>query len=215
MEQVTAAAATAVPSWITPTRLDRGEQGVVVLLWALLAYRVYGSTNPFAILALIAESSVLIFTLVRRPPQIISLRLGDWLLAGAATYAPFLIQPSDTPDSFGKLIPLALVLVGTGTMVQLAAKLSLRRSFGIAPANRGIKTSGVYRYVRHPMYAGYLFAHIGILILMPSVINFTIYATGWAFQIKRLLAEERLLGRDPVYRAFAEKTRWRLVPGLF
>jgi len=107
------------------------------------------------------------------------------------------------------------VLVGFGNAVQLAAKLFLRRSFGIAPANRGIKTDGMYRFVRHPMYAGYLFVHIGILLLMPTVLNAVIYGIGWYAQILRLLAEERLLGEDPAYRDFMMKTRWRLVPGVF
>ena len=100
-------------------------------------------------------------------------------------------------------------------LVQLAAKLFLRRSFGIAPANRGIKTGGMYKFVRHPMYAGYLLVHIGILLLMPTALNFTIYAISWWAQILRLLAEERLLGEDPAYREFCTKTRWRLIPGIF
>ena len=76
-------------------------------------------------------------------------------------------------------------------------------------------TRGPYAVVRHPMYAGYLFVHIGILLLMPSALNAVIYGIGWWAQILRLLAEERLLGEDPAYRAFMAKTRWRLVPGIF
>ncbi len=210
----TTTAATA-PRWLTPARLDRAEQVAIVFLWALLAQRVYGATNPFAPLVMVAETSVVIFVLLRRSTQAISMRLGDWLLAITATYAPLFIQPADTPDALRGLIPLALLLVGFGNVVQIAAKLFLRRSFGIAPANRGIKTDGMYRFVRHPMYAGYLFVHIGILLLMPSTLNLLIYGIGWCAQILRLLAEERLLSQDPAYRAFMEKTRWRLVPGLF
>lgn len=203
------------PRWLTPAQLDRAEQVVIVCLWVLLARRVYGAANPFAPLVMIAETSVVIFVLLRRPTQAISMRLGDWLLAATATYAPLFIQPADTPDALRYVIPLALVLVGFGNAVQLAAKLFLRRSFGIAPANRGIKTDGMYRFVRHPMYAGYLFVHIGILLLMPTVLNAVIYGIGWYAQILRLLAEERLLGEDPAYRDFMTKTRWRLVPGVF
>ena len=203
------------PRWLTPARLDRAEQVVIVCLCVLLAHRVYGAANPFAPLVMIAETSVVIFVLLRRPTQAISMRLGDWLLAATATYAPLFIQPADTPDALRYVIPLALVLVGFGNAVQLAAKLFLRRSFGIAPANRGIKTDGMYRFVRHPMYAGYLFVHIGILLLMPTVLNAVIYGIGWYAQILRLLAEERLLGEDPAYRDFMMKTRWRLVPGVF
>ena len=205
----------APPRWLTPGRLDRAEQSVIVALWALLAQRVYGATNPFAPLVMVAETSVVIFVLLRRSTQAISMRLGDWLLAITATYAPLLIMPVATPDAVRVLIPAAVGLVILGNVIQIAAKLFLRRSFGIAPANRGIKTDGMYRFVRHPMYAGYALVHIGILALMPTLLNLTIYAIGWWAQILRLLAEERLLSEDPAYRDFMTKTRWRLIPGLF
>ncbi|MCZ8326243.1 MAG: methyltransferase [Sphingomonadaceae bacterium] len=201
------------PAWLTPRRLDRAEQVTIVLLWALLAHRVYEASNPFAPLIMLAETSVVIFVLLRRPTERISMRLGDWLLAATATYAPLLIMPA--PAAWDALVPLAVGLVLFGNVVQIAAKLFLRRSFGIAPANRGIKQDGMYRFVRHPMYAGYLFVHIGILLLMPSVVNLVIYALGWWAQILRLLAEERLLSQDPAYRDYMQKTRWRLVPGIF
>jgi protein-S-isoprenylcysteine O-methyltransferase Ste14 len=207
--------ATAKPHWITPARLDRFEQVTVVILWTLLAHRVYNATNPLGWLIMISETAILVFMLLRRPARTISLRLGDWLLAATATYSPLLIQIADTPTAFRPLIPLAVLLVAIGNLVQLTAKLFLNRSFGIAPANRGIKTNGLYSFVRHPMYAGYLLVHVGVLLYMPSALNFVIYGIGWWAQILRLLAEEKLLGEDPAYRAFMAKTRWRLIPGVF
>ena len=124
-----------------------------------------------------------------------------------------LVMPG--PEPIHQLATLAVVLVLGGNFIQFWAKLSLRRSFGIAPANRGVKVGGPYRLVRHPMYSGYLFSHIGILLLMPSLLNLAVYAVSWGAQIFRMLAEERLLSEDPSYRAFAEQVRWRLVPGLF
>jgi protein-S-isoprenylcysteine O-methyltransferase Ste14 len=85
----------------------------------------------------------------------------------------------------------------------------------VAPANRGIKLTGPYRLVRHPMYAGYLLVHLGVLILMFSPINVLIYAIGWWAQILRILAEERLLSQDPAYADYMGRVRWRLIPGLF
>ena len=201
------------PRWITPARLDRFEQVAIVLLWMLLAWRVLHSPNVFAPLVLVTETTVIAFVLIRRPTTNISLKLGDWLLAITATFAPLLIVPTGSPVEL--LVPLAVALWGFGTLVQFSGKLFLRRSFGIAPANRGIKTDGLYRFVRHPIYAGYLFSHIGTLLLMPSLINFAIYAIGWWAQILRIRAEERLLSEDPAYRAFMQKTRWRLIPGLY
>ncbi len=196
-----------------PRVLDRTEQVLITALFVWLVYRVIESQNSYAPLLLISEAAVVIFTLIRRPTSDISLRLGDWLLAVTATAAPLLIQPG--LDVLPAIAPLGVIMVLGGNVFQGLAKLSLRRSFGIAPANRGIKADGLYRFVRHPMYAGYLIVHIGVLILMPSVVNLVIYAIGWWAQILRLRAEEDLLSQDPAYVAFKDKVRYRLIPGLF
>ena len=197
-----------------PVRLlDRGEQGLIVLLWGLLLYRVLHSPNGYAPLVLISETSVALFAVIRRPSQNLSMRLGDWLLAITATAAPLLIQPGY--DLVPALAPLGVVLMLAGNVVQLLAKLSLRRSFGVAPANRGVKQDGLYRLVRHPMYAGYLLVHLGVMVLMPSLFNLMLYASAWWAQILRLLAEEALLSQDAAYRDFSAKVRYRLLPGLF
>ena len=202
---------------INPALLDRGEQVLILALWVWLVQRVLHSlasgVNPDSWLLLVSETAVMIFTLIRRPTQAISLELGDWLLAITATAAPLLIQPA--PETFVALRPVGVVLVLFGNLGQAAAKLALARSFGIAPANRGVKVSGPYLLIRHPMYGGYLWVHIGLLMLMPSALNLVIYAIGWTAQIRRLLAEEALLGRDEAYRTYMTKVRWRLVPGLF
>jgi protein-S-isoprenylcysteine O-methyltransferase Ste14 len=193
--------------------LDRGEQVVVVALWSWMVWRVLHSENPFAPLLVLSESAVLVFMLIRRPTERISVSLGDWLLAMTATSAPLLIVPAD--QGLEATIPLAVVFILLGNLGQATAKLFLRRSFGIAPANRGIKVSGPYRYVRHPMYASYLVVHIGLFLLMPSLLNLVIYAIGWWAQVLRLLAEERLLAADPAYRDYTAQVRWRLIPGVF
>lgn len=198
---------------VNPRVLDRAEQALLIVLWAWLFSRVAASPNDYAPLVMISETALLIFVLIRRSTHKISLRLGDWLLAIAATAAPLLIQPADV--LFPVIVPLGLFLVLIGNVVQCLAKFSLRRSFGMAPANRGIKSDGLYRFVRHPMYAGYLGVHIGIIILMPSAINLLVYALGWWAQILRLRAEEKLLAQDDAYRAYMQRVRYRLIPGIF
>jgi protein-S-isoprenylcysteine O-methyltransferase Ste14 len=196
-----------------PAVLDRTEQAVVVILFCLLTYRVVLSHNTLAPLLLVSEGAVAFFVLIRRPTSAISVRLGDWLLAITATAAPLLVAPIDSSPAF--MVVPAVLLVLFGTCFQLCSKLVLRRSFGIAPANRGVKTGGPYRIVRHPMYAGYLASHVGIFMLMPSLFNLTIYVIAWWSQVLRMLAEERLLSHDQAYLALKEKTRYRLIPGIF
>lgn len=199
--------------WTRALVLDRVEQALIVALWVLLVSRVNFSSNPYAPVLLVSETAVMAFTVIRRPTANLSLRLGDWLLAVTATCAGLLVIPGVPP--IAALAPLGIVLAIAGNVIQAWAKLTLRRSFGIAPANRGIKLTGPYRFVRHPMYAGYLVFHISVMILMFAPLNLVIYIIGWWAQILRLLAEERLLSEDAEYRAYMEKVRWRLIPGVF
>ena len=106
------------------------------------------------------------------------------------------------------------VMLG-GLTIQIAAKAALWRSFGIAPANRGVRTGGLYRVIRHPMYAGYALAHAGFVLAYPSPANALLYAGAFLIQVARLLREERLLNRDRCYRDYAARVRYRLIPKLF
>jgi protein-S-isoprenylcysteine O-methyltransferase Ste14 len=198
---------------LTPGELDRVEQLAILFFWIPFAWRMLHSENPYAPWVMISEFAVIAFTLFRRPTKTISVNLGDWMLAATATFAPLLLIPA--PDSFPALAPLGLFLLIVGNFWQGAAKFVLRRSFGIAPANRGVKVGGPYRYMRHPMYAGYLFVHVGALVLMFSWHNLMIYLIAWTAQVRRLIAEERLLSQDPAYAEYMGRVRWRLLPGIF
>ncbi|MDH3678478.1 MAG: isoprenylcysteine carboxyl methyltransferase [Acidimicrobiia bacterium] len=116
-------------------------------------------------------------------------------------------------DNQDLLIGQAIQVVGV--LFQLGASLSLGRSFGLVPANRGIKTGGLYRIVRHPLYFSYLITEAGYIISNPSWRNVIILAIGVSFQVVRIHYEERLLSRDTQYARYAATVRWHLVPGLW
>lgn len=109
---------------------------------------------------------------------------------------------------------VSTVLIFSGAAIALAAKLSLRRSFGIVPANRGVKRGGVYRFVRHPMYSGYIINHLGFLLIYFSMWNAVVYAIAWLAFWLRIVEEEKFLSADESYREYATQVRARLVPGV-
>lgn len=197
--------------------LDLVEKFVVAAFMALLAARLVPAAVATAalpiLLLLISESVVVLFILLRRRTRDISRRPADWLVGLAGTLLPLLaIAPEGAP-----IAPVAtcVALMLAGFLLQLAAKLTLRRSFGVVAANRGVKASGPYRLVRHPMYAGYALTHVGFLLAGPTLWNLAIYGGTLAIQIRRILAEERVLNQDPAYRALAAKVRHRLLPLVF
>ncbi|NML32795.1 isoprenylcysteine carboxylmethyltransferase family protein [Paraburkholderia sp. G-4-1-8] len=102
-----------------------------------------------------------------------------------------------------------------GIFWELFAKASLRRSFGILPANRGVVSGGAYRFVRHPMYLGYFLLDLGFLLVNFGIQNMIVYGCQFALQVGRILREEKLLCDDERYRAYRSKVKFRVIPGVF
>ena len=90
----------------------------------------------------------------------------------------------------------------------------LRRSFGIVPAHRGIRTTGMYRFVRHPLYAAELLTLAGVALANPSVRNTLLWIVELAVQLGRTSTEEAFLGTDPDYANYVARVRYRLLPGI-
>jgi protein-S-isoprenylcysteine O-methyltransferase Ste14 len=111
------------------------------------------------------------------------------------------------------LVGIALEVIGA--VLVFGALLSLNTSFGIAPEYRGVKTAGMYRVVRHPMYLGYMLAETGFVLNNLSPFNGFVLIIAVSFTLLRLEAEERLLRNNPEYQAYARRTPWKLLPRLF
>jgi protein-S-isoprenylcysteine O-methyltransferase Ste14 len=170
--------------------------------------------NAQLLLLIVAEALSVALILLRRRSDTLSPHALDWALAFGAVTLPLLFTQ---PAPHGTLVPeaLATALMLLGLLIQVSAKLALWRSFGVVPADRGVKTRGPYRLLRHPMYAGYTLTHIGFLLGFPSLSNTLLYAGVLALNIGRILREEAILSRDAGYRDYAKRVRYRLLSGIF
>jgi protein-S-isoprenylcysteine O-methyltransferase Ste14 len=83
------------------------------------------------------------------------------------------------------------------------------------PANRGIVCRGIYRTLRHPIYAGYLVTHVAFLVAHPTAWNLAVLFVSDLALMIRAIYEERTLARDPEYAEYMTRVRWRVAPGLF
>lgn len=119
-------------------------------------------------------------------------------------------QPVTQPDA---LAPSAVLLL-TGTLLALWSALTLGRSFSLLPQARTLVTSGPYRFVRHPMYAGGLLIALGEVWLRLSPLVVGLNLVFLAAQLVRLRYEEDLLARTfPEYTAYRKRTS-ALIPGI-
>ena len=197
--------------------LDIAERIIYVAIFARFAVltiqHLLATPSIEAFLMPISELLPCVLILLRTPSKALSTRPTDWLFALAGSIAPLLIKPVAAAPVLPEAICL-LVIVG-GIFTQIAAKFALGRSFGIIAANRGVKITGPYRIVRHPMYAGYTVTHIGLLLAMPSLLNAALYTLAFAFQVIRTLREEAVLMQAQDYRDFAARVHYRLLPGVF
>jgi protein-S-isoprenylcysteine O-methyltransferase Ste14 len=187
--------------------------GLYIVLTRNLLTDFLSTGRATGLLILVSEFLVLVMTIARRRARTVDLSLASVLTATVSVAGPLLVRAADKP---GVLPDLATTLVsGIGLLIIIAGKLALGRSFGIVPANRGVVVSGLYRVVRHPIYAGYLITHVAFALAHPIVRNLSILAVADAALIVRALREERVLAADSEYQAYCRRVTWHFVPGIF
>ena len=196
---------------------DACARVMIVSLFTLMAARIgidFVETGRLTGLLLLAsETLVVVFTVIRRSPSLVDRSIRARVLTTMSMMGPPLIRPASEPALAPELV--TVVISAIGLMVAIAGKVSLGRSFGLMPANRGIVSTGLYRLVRHPIYMGYLITHIGFLAANPSLWNTTLLVLSDLALLMRAKCEEQTLARDPAYRAYLERVRWRVIPGAF
>lgn len=164
-----------------------------------------------SLLMVIFDGGVIWFSMFRPMPKTVNVSLYDWTVAFLGSFVIFLMRPA--PQVHDNVMLLGVQLLGA--CISLAGLFSLNKSFGVVPANRGVKTRGMYRVVRHPIYAGYLLTTGAFLIQNLTLANALIYAAVVVLLTMRIVAEEHVLFDDLAYCEYAGKTRWRVVPGVF
>lgn len=189
---------------------------VIVTLFSSMAMRLATDAartgHVTGVLLLASEALVVVLTVFRRPAAIVDRSWTARLLTAFATFGPPLVKPSavaGAPESF------TVALTAIGLIIVVMGKISLGRSFGLTPANRGVVCSGLYRVVRHPIYLGYLLTHLGFVIANPLNWNWIVLGAADVALMFRAVREEKTLALDPAYRDYLQRTRWRIVPGVF
>ncbi len=154
---------------------------------------------------------VILFVLLRPIPKEASMSFYDWMIAMFGTWLPLLLRPGAESQDIFVLQGVQLV----GIIIALTGLVSLNKSFGLVAANRGIKTSGFYKYIRHPIYLGYCVSYGAFWGQNITVLNTGVLLLWVMFEVLRIFAEEEFLSKDPAYAEYMKKVRWRILPGVF
>jgi protein-S-isoprenylcysteine O-methyltransferase Ste14 len=124
-----------------------------------------------------------------------------WLDTHWPGSASALWRPAFTSQSW-----LGLSVMAAGEAFAVVGMLSLGRSFSIFSEVRELVTSGLYRYVRHPLYLGEMVAVWGYVVAWPAPWAIAAALLFTALQSWRARVEEgRLLAHHPGYAAYREQ----------
>jgi protein-S-isoprenylcysteine O-methyltransferase Ste14 len=165
------------------------------------------------LLLVVSESLVVILTIMRRPAALVDRSAAAGVVTLMSLAGPPLLRAAHMTAAVPDIVT-ACISAG-GLILVITGKITLGRSFGLVPANRGVVVGGPYVFVRHPIYTGYLIAHVAFLLANPTPLNAIIIGLSDSALIIRALMEERVLVRDVVYQAYCRRVGWHLVPGVF
>ncbi|HMC78823.1 MAG TPA: methyltransferase [Vicinamibacterales bacterium] len=201
-------------------RRDLGElvaKILIVTLFSSMAMRLAQDAaqtgHVTGMLLVASEALVVVLTMIRRTAGAVDRTMKARLLTAFSTFGAPLVRPMSgaaiAPES------LTIAVAAVGLIIVVLGKLSLGRSFGLAPANRGVVSTGMYRFMRHPIYLGYLITHIGFVAANPADWNLIVLFAADLALMFRAVCEERTLAEDPAYRDYMQRVRWRIIPGIF
>lgn len=129
----------------------------------------------------------------------------DMALALGGTFLVAFLRGGSIEDT--AILPAAIetyALIGWGVSL-----ISLGRSFGLAPADRGLVQRGPYQLVRHPIYAFEFLFFVGYALEAPTLRTLIILSVWSTFQVIRILREEAVIEG---YEEYKTQTKWRLIP---
>jgi protein-S-isoprenylcysteine O-methyltransferase Ste14 len=196
---------------------DLAARAIVILLFSLMSANLFAdflrTGHVTGLLLLASESLVVVLTIVRRRTSLVDRSIAGVIMTAVSLAGPPLLRAFDESNLLPEAVTALASAAGLGLVI--VGKLALGRSFGIAPANRGVVMRGPYVLVRHPIYAGYLLTHAAFLVAHPTRWNVAVVLIADGALVVRALIEERVLSADAEYRTYCRRVGWHLVPGLF
>ncbi len=176
------------------------EFHVLWLLWFNSSGAVFVPMARHAV-ALLLNFFVGILLLLGRRATVLPQKLKDVLVPLVASFfnltyniiprLPVSFQKSLSPPGLQMPFAVTGLLLGIiGSLVALWGILYLGRSFGVFVVVRKVIFGGPYRWVRHPMYLGYVCMLVGLILANFSVAYFSLVPIHIALLLYRARLEE-------------------------
>ena len=113
-----------------------------------------------------------------------------------------------------------LVFIIGGYIAQIAVfienRFAIPYSSNRAQPDQKVITTGLYRFVRHPMYSSLLIFAIGCSMFLGSYLSMLAVNVLAVSMVPRILEEEKALkGYLEGYDKYCKEVKYRLVPGIW
>lgn len=106
-----------------------------------------------------------------------------------------------------------LVALGLGIAMLVVIQNGYAAANVTVEAGQHVVSTGVYTFVRHPMYVGNIVMMLGIPLALGSYWGLLFVVPGMAVLVFRIRDEEKLLVQELAgYREYAQQVRYRLLP---
>jgi protein-S-isoprenylcysteine O-methyltransferase Ste14 len=148
-----------------------------------------------------------------------------FLLLCAVSLVWLVVMPLDAVRFHWSQVPFWLQVVGMLALIGSFAcmYLAFRENAYLTPTvriqeERGqvVVSSGPYRYVRHPMYAGFHLFFVGMPLLLGSAFGLVLALVLIGLVVRRAVLEERLLWEElPGYDAYLAQVTSRFIPHIW
>jgi protein-S-isoprenylcysteine O-methyltransferase Ste14 len=196
--------------------LSQGMKGgELAAAWTQTGQALLAIEALHSLLTMTFMGMVTVLFLVRKQPIGRGAGLPERLVAvsGAFIMTAVVIMPEAPISTTERIVATALMAIGQ--VVALGGLFWLRRCFAISPEARGLVTSGPYRFIRHPLYAGEFVTAAGMAVYAMSAPAVLVFLAFVALQLGRVAFEERALTAafPEEYAAYAARTP-RFIPGL-
>ena len=124
------------------------------------------------------------------------------------------LAPFPVPAAL-EYISAALLLLGIALVVPAFWHLKSDSRFGVSDNPGALRTTGVYRFSRNPMYLGFYLVTLASLLSVPHPVSLGCALVGVYVHHRIILAEERFLQEKhgTSYEAYRRKVRRYLSPG--
>ena len=152
--------------------------------------------------------------LLRSPAKAIQTAVSHQAVAVCAFYSGvFFMGPAATDSPL--LLNLSWWIILFGTIIGILSLVQLGKSFGVLIAVREVRTTGLYAFIRHPMYLSDIVMRLGYVLSHPSWFAVALFLASSACYVVRARLEERFLAsQDEAYVHYMARVRHRFIPGV-